>query len=131
MCGLDRAFNQAFQTSAMDEHMKKSLFKDKASEVEPNSKENDEEIDTNIPIEAIMEQSLYHAAEVAIANQPKVVSLKELACKSYIPDNPNKYLVSGLKWYELWFLSRLSKYCTEDMLTVLKVIRGFKIGINT
>ena len=40
MCGLDRAFNQAFQTSAMDEHMKKSLFKDKASEVELDSKEN-------------------------------------------------------------------------------------------
>ena len=38
MCGLDRAFNQAFQTSAMDEHMKKSLFKDKACEVEPHSK---------------------------------------------------------------------------------------------
>ena len=36
MCGLDRAFNEAFQTNAMDEHMKKSLFKDEASEVEPD-----------------------------------------------------------------------------------------------
>jgi hypothetical protein len=62
MCGLDRAFNQDFQTSAMDDHMKKSMFKDEAIEVEPDSKENDEEIDTNIPIEAIMEQSLHHAA---------------------------------------------------------------------
>ena len=30
----------------MDEHMKKNLFKDEASEVEPDSKGNDKEIDT-------------------------------------------------------------------------------------
>jgi hypothetical protein len=97
MCGLDRAFNQAFQTSAMDEHMKKSLFKDEASEAEPNSRENDEEIDTDIPIEAIMEQSLHHAAEVATANQPKVASLKQLARKRY----GFIHLVVDLCWYEL------------------------------
>jgi hypothetical protein len=43
-------------TSAMNEYMKKSLFKDEASEAEPDSKENDKEIDTNIPIEAIMDR---------------------------------------------------------------------------
>jgi hypothetical protein len=81
----------------MDEHMKKSLFKTEASEAEPDSKENDEEIDTDIPIEAIMEQSLHHAAEVAIAHQPKVASLKQLARKrcGFI------HLVADLCWYEL------------------------------
>jgi hypothetical protein len=94
MCGLDRAFNQAFQTNAMDEHMKKSLFKDEASEAEPDSKENDEEIYTDIPIEAIME---HHAAEVATANQPKVASLKQLARKRY----GFNHLVADMCWYEL------------------------------
>ena len=94
MCGLDRAFNQDFQTNAMYEHMKNSLFKDEATEVEPDSKENDEEIDTEIPIEAIMEQSLHHATEVAAANKPKIASLKELARKRYVPTNPDKHLVA-------------------------------------
>ena len=55
MCGLSRAFNQAFQTSAMDEHMKNSMFKDESTEIEPDSKQNDEEIDTDIPIKTVME----------------------------------------------------------------------------
>ncbi len=76
--------------------MKNSLFKDEATEVEPDSKENDEEIDTDIPIEAIMEHSLHHAAEVATTNQPKVASLKELARKRYAPANPNSHLVSDM-----------------------------------
>ena len=38
----------------MDEHMKKSLFKDEASEVEPDSKENDEEIDNGINSHALI-----------------------------------------------------------------------------
>ena len=81
----------------MDEHMKKSLFKDETSEVEPYSKENDEKIDTDIPIETIMKLSLYHTAKVVPTNHLKVASLKELARKRYVPANPNKHLVSDLK----------------------------------
>ena len=58
MCGLDRAFESSFQTSAMEEHMKSSLFKE-VQGPEEICKEKDDETDPNESIEAIMEKKIY------------------------------------------------------------------------
>ena len=56
MCGLDRAFESSFQTSAMEEHMKSSLFKE-VQGPEEICKEKDDETDPDESIEAIMEKN--------------------------------------------------------------------------
>jgi hypothetical protein len=48
MCGLDRAFNKSFQTTAMDEHMRNPLFKEKNSQAEEISNEREDETDTDV-----------------------------------------------------------------------------------
>lgn len=55
MCGLDRTFESSFQTYAMEEHMKSSLFKEVrvAKEI---CNENDDETDLDGSIETIMEK---------------------------------------------------------------------------
>ena len=58
MCGLDRAFESSFQTSAMEEHMKSSLFKE-VQGPEEICKEKDDETDPDESIEAIMEKKIY------------------------------------------------------------------------
>ena len=47
-CGLDCAFNKNFQISAMDEHMKRPLFKDVHLQEENNSNNKEEETNTMI-----------------------------------------------------------------------------------
>jgi hypothetical protein len=79
--GLDRAFNKNFQILAMDEHMKRPLFKDVHLQVENNSNNKEEETDTDMNIQAIMEENLIRVAKFTTINKSGVLTLKGLARK--------------------------------------------------
>jgi hypothetical protein len=81
MCGLDRAFNKTFQTTAIDKHMRNPLFKDVHLQVEIDSNDKEEETDTDMNIQAIMEENLTRVAELSTNNKSRVSSLKGLARK--------------------------------------------------
>ena len=44
MCGLDKAFNKVFQTNAMDENIRISLFKEVQIEVENDQIDKEERL---------------------------------------------------------------------------------------
>jgi hypothetical protein len=81
MCGLDRAFNKTFQTTAIDKHMRNPLFKDVHLQVEIDSNDKEEETDTDMNIQAITEENLTRVAELSTNNKSRVSSLKGLARK--------------------------------------------------
>lgn len=83
-CGLQQAFQQAFQVSAMDEHMKTPLFQDDllAIEEEQNDKEGD--IDTNQTIQDVMQDSLKIVADIASSSRTSSL-FKNKSSKRYVP----------------------------------------------
>lgn len=83
MCGLDRAFESSFQTSAMEEHMKSSLFKEVRG-AEEICKENDDETDPDESIEAIMEKNLSLVAATRERKKSVVSTMKDQARKRYV-----------------------------------------------
>ena len=83
MCGLDRAFESSFQTSAMEEHMKSSLFKEVRG-AEEICKENDDETDPDESIEAIMEKNLSLVAATRERKRSVVSTMKDQARKRYV-----------------------------------------------
>ena len=86
MCGLDRAFESSFQTSAMEEHMKSSLFK-KIQGAEEICKENDYETDPDESIKAIMENNLSLVAATRKNKRFVVCTMKDRAKKMYFLTN--------------------------------------------
>jgi hypothetical protein len=58
MCGLDKAFNKAFQINVMDKNMKNSLFIEESSELEANSNKQEEKKDVVLYVEMVMDEAL-------------------------------------------------------------------------
>ena len=82
MYGLDQTFNKSFQTTVMDEHMRNPLFKEEKSQAEEISNDREDETDTNINIQTIMEESLIQGQEIAaINNKCRISILKDLIRK--------------------------------------------------
>ena len=83
MCGLDQAFESSFQTYAMEEHMKSSLFNE-VQGAEEFCKENDDETDPDESIEAIMEKNLSFVAATRENKRFVVTTMKDRARKKYV-----------------------------------------------
>jgi hypothetical protein len=66
----------------MDEHMRDPLFKEENSQVEEISNEREDETDTDVNIQTIMEESLIQVQEIAaVNNKCRILTLKDLARK--------------------------------------------------
>jgi hypothetical protein len=81
-CGIRQAFQESFQTLAMQQNMKTPLFLDMAVATEQDTIDKEEETDPEVNIQTIMEESLSKVAEMSAANSNRRVSaLRELARK--------------------------------------------------
>jgi hypothetical protein len=66
----------------MDEHMRNPLFKEEKSRAEEISNEREDETDTDVNIQTIMEESLIQVQEIAaVNNKCRILTLKDLARK--------------------------------------------------
>jgi hypothetical protein len=68
-CGLQQAFQQRFQSMAMDMNMKTPLFEVETQETERDFVEKEEDADTDHSIESVMEDSLTRVIENCSSKQ--------------------------------------------------------------
>jgi hypothetical protein len=72
-CGIRQAFEASFQSLAMQQNIKTPMFLDQPA-VEQDTSDKEEETDTNVNMQTIMEESLSRVAEVSSANSNRSVS---------------------------------------------------------
>ena len=96
MCGLDQAFEPTFQTSAMEEHMKSSLFKE-VVDAEQDFREKEDDTDPDLSVELVMERNLCNVANVTAENRRSTVAnMKDQARKRYVQSFIHLKLISDL-----------------------------------
>lgn len=74
-CGLLQAFEPSFEMTAMDVNMKTPLFGILYEDVEPYNIDKDDDVDTNQPIESIIQDSITRVAEITTSNKYSSVSM--------------------------------------------------------
>jgi hypothetical protein len=85
LCGLLQAFQQPFQVHAMDENMKTPLFLDEPTAIEDEHIEKEDEVDTDLSIEVVMQDSLDLVQQLSASKKLPNSSKALLGRKRYGP----------------------------------------------
>jgi hypothetical protein len=113
-CGLLQAFQQPFQVHAMDENMKTPLFLNEPAAIEDEHIEKEDEVDTDLSIEVVMQNSLDLVQQLSTSKQLPNSSKTLLGRKRYGPVHaPDKFVSFSL--YFLMFLLFLSLITTPKI----------------
>jgi hypothetical protein len=103
-CGLLQAFQQPFQVHAMDENMKTPLFLNEPAALEDEYIEKEDEVDTDMSIEVVMQNSLDLLQQLSISKKLPNSSKTLLGRKRYGPVYEIDKLVSFCLYFLLFLL---------------------------